>query len=72
MKQVSEFGGSLGREDEQWLDGEGDEEELDDVNESEKTWRDPSAHKVRCATNGWMRGRAAQKAIREVRSITAG
>ena len=44
-----------------------EEEELDDVNETERTWRDPSAHKTRSATNSWLQCRAAQKAIHQVR-----
>jgi U3 small nucleolar RNA-associated protein 20 len=32
-------------------DGGGD----DDINEDERTWRDPSAHKLRSAVGKWMR-----------------
>ncbi|KAI0090560.1 armadillo-type protein [Irpex rosettiformis] len=45
------------------------EEELDDVNETERTWRDPSAHKTRLATNNWLRSNAAQKAIHQALQV---
>jgi len=40
-----------------WLDGEGGEEGVndDEVVEEERTWRDPSAHKLRAAVGRWSR-----------------
>lgn len=70
LKNASRPGASFEEDGEGWLGEDGEEEELDDVNESERTWRDPSAHKLRCVTNAWIRGRAAQKAIREVFALT--
>lgn len=37
-------------------DGDGPSESLDDVREDERTWRDPSAHKVRTAVAIWKSG----------------
>ncbi|KAI0820961.1 armadillo-type protein [Irpex lacteus] len=65
LKNASRPGASFEEDGEGWLGEDGEEEDLDDVNESERTWRDPSAHKLRCVTNAWIRGRAAQEAIRE-------
>lgn len=52
-----------------WSDME--EEEFDTVNEEERTWRDPSAHKMRLAVGKWMRGDVARRAIREVCSSSS-
>lgn len=41
-------------------------EEEDDVNEEERTWRDPSAHKFRVALGAWTSYAACQNAIIEV------
>ncbi|KZV69813.1 hypothetical protein PENSPDRAFT_753100 [Peniophora sp. CONT] len=37
----------------QYVDGDEEEGVVDDVDESERTWRDPSAHKVRVAVKTW-------------------
>ncbi|KAI0343436.1 hypothetical protein BDW22DRAFT_1328530 [Trametopsis cervina] len=39
------------------------DDESDTINESERTWRDPSAHKIRSAINIWLGGSASQRAI---------
>lgn len=40
---------------------------VDDVSEEERTWRDPSAHKMRMSVNGWTRLDRAQRSITLVR-----
>lgn len=45
------------------------EEELDTVNEDERTWRDPSAHKFRTAVNRWLRGDMARLGLIKVRAL---
>lgn len=42
------------------------DDESDTINESERTWRDPSAHKIRSAINIWLGGSASQRAIHAV------
>lgn len=42
-------------------DGDGDS-----IREEEKTWRDPSAHKLRVAVSSWLRDDQAQKSIIKV------
>ena len=37
----------------EWMKDARDEDDLDQVRESERSWRDPSAHKVRCALAKW-------------------
>lgn len=32
----------------------GDDHDEEDVKEDERTWRDPSAHKLRCAVRAWL------------------
>lgn len=44
-----------------------DDEELDSISEQEKTWRDPSAHKLRCQNAFWLRGNAAKRIVIQVR-----
>lgn len=38
----------------------------DDVWEEERSWRDPSAHKLRITTAKWMRGSSARESIVQV------
>ncbi|KAI0045527.1 hypothetical protein FA95DRAFT_1561038 [Auriscalpium vulgare] len=46
-----------------------EEEDRDTIREDEKTWRDPSAHKVRGALSSWLQsGSARQQLIRAQRS----
>ncbi|KAF8270231.1 armadillo-type protein [Lactarius quietus] len=40
----------------EWMKHAGDDNDLDKVNESERSWRDPSAHKVRSALAKWSAG----------------
>ena len=42
----------------EWMEDTGDDEDLDKVRESERSWRDPSAHKVRSALAKWGTGGA--------------
>ncbi|THH26353.1 hypothetical protein EUX98_g7834 [Antrodiella citrinella] len=39
------------------------DEDLDPISETERTWRDPSGHKLRTAVALWMRGDAAHRAV---------
>ena len=45
-----------------WMSGLEDEE-VDTIQEEERTWRDPSAHKFRVAVAGWLRSGAAHNSI---------
>ncbi|KAH9007602.1 armadillo-type protein [Lactarius deliciosus] len=40
----------------EWMEDTRDEDDLDKVHESERSWRDPSAHKVRSALAKWSAG----------------
>ena len=44
----------------------------DDVWEEERSWRDPSAHKLRTTLAKWSGHKAAQLAIVQVRSVISG
>ena len=44
-----------------WMKDE--DEELDSISEQERTWRDPSAHKMRLSTSKWLRGEMARRGI---------
>ncbi|CAL1711913.1 unnamed protein product [Somion occarium] len=54
--------GSTLQVDPGWMVDE-DEGELDTINEDERTWRDPSAHKFRSQVTLWLRENAARKRL---------
>lgn len=58
--------GSTLQVDPGWMVDE-DEGELDTINEDERTWRDPSAHKFRSQVTLWLRENAARKRLIRVR-----
>lgn len=44
-----------------------EDKELDAISEAEKSWRDPSAHKLRCSITIWLSEDTAQRSIVSVR-----
>lgn len=48
---------------------EGVEDEEDEISEEERTWRDPSAHKMRLSCARWARGDGSQRSIIQVRFL---
>ncbi|TCD65551.1 U3 snoRNP protein [Steccherinum ochraceum] len=44
--------------------------DLDPISEDEKTWRDPSAHKLRSSITLWTRGSAAERAIVQAQIVS--
>jgi U3 small nucleolar RNA-associated protein 20 len=38
-----------------WLSGSYEDEDQDGIHEEERSWRDPTAHKLLCITGGWRR-----------------
>ena len=48
-----------------WMSQPSDDD-LDPISEEEKTWRDPSAHKLRSLVALWLRGDAAYRSIVKV------
>ncbi|KAH8088968.1 armadillo-type protein [Cristinia sonorae] len=52
----------------EWM-SELSDDELDPISEDEKTWRDPSAHKLRSSITLWMRGDAAHRSVVQSQTI---
>ena len=65
LRQMSESSDSGGSGKPGWMYNP-DEEELDTVHEEERTWRDPSAHKLRSQIALWLRGDAAIRSVIKV------
>lgn len=49
-----------------WISSEVEEGDGDDIHEEERTWRDPSAHKMRVAVAKWLNGDASRKDLIKV------
>ncbi|KAI0782968.1 armadillo-type protein [Abortiporus biennis] len=45
------------------------DDELDSINEDEKTWRDPSAHKLRVTVASWLREDSARRAVIRAQNV---
>lgn len=66
LRAVSRLQG-VDRSTPDWMVGASSEEDVDDeIDEEERTWRDPSAHKLRSAVGKWMREDHQRKEIMRV------
>ncbi|KAI0316098.1 armadillo-type protein [Amylostereum chailletii] len=52
----------------EWMAGDDEDEVLDEISEEERTWRDPSAHKVRSSVGAWKDESAARTENERIRS----
>ena len=55
----------------EWISSFEEVQNLDDVDEEERTWRDPSGHKTRTAVAKWEGGAHAQRSLIQVRNFNS-